>query len=343
MIPLNIIPTGWFHIGWTDELPPGGVKPLNYFGQELVAFRSETGELSIMDAFCPHLGAHLGYGGKVKDDCIVCPYHGWEWNTKGQNTVVPYQDQPVKKAIRTWHTIERHGMMFIWYDPEHNAPKWELLDPFKCFPGGEVSPDDYYPCYPHATFERPNEPFPAQYMMENAADSAHFQFTHGAPMSPKLTYFSVDEGHWIGTISFKSPKTDAYALSVTTVKPNIGLAFAHFNGKPPLQYRLALTATPIDAFTCDVRLSYFLQRDPKSPDVMPDHVLKFAETTEELYEEDARMWRRQKFMQKPIFAAQDVEGYSAYRKWCERFYEGHAKNPSTRGLEAYVDGKGPQD
>jgi len=32
-------------------------------GREFVAFRIKTGEMSILGAFFPHFGAHLGHGG----------------------------------------------------------------------------------------------------------------------------------------------------------------------------------------------------------------------------------------------------------------------------------------
>ena len=36
---------------------------MTYFGRELIAWRAESGQLTVMDAYCEHLGAHLGYGG----------------------------------------------------------------------------------------------------------------------------------------------------------------------------------------------------------------------------------------------------------------------------------------
>lgn len=327
MIPLNIIPTGWYNIGWSGELAPGGVLPLKYFGQELVAFRTAAGELSVLDAFCSHLGAHLGYGGKVIDDCIVCPYHGWEWNAEGYNTKIPYQDEPIKRPMRKWTSLEQNGMMFVWYDPKFGKPRWQLPNIFACFPGHEADEADFYPAYPNAVVNKPAEPFPAQYMLENAADTAHFQFTHGAPLPPQLLSFSVD-GYWVSDMGFLSPKTNEIALNVKAVKPNIGLSYTLFAGKAP--YRLVLSGTPIDAETCDMRVTYYLPRRPESPDVMPPEVLAFAASTDELYEEDARMWRHQQFRQRPIFAQQDIKGYTAYRKWCEQFYEGPPTEMSVR-------------
>ncbi|MGI9287373.1 MAG: Rieske 2Fe-2S domain-containing protein, partial [Pseudomonadales bacterium] len=57
------IPFGWYGVAFTSELQAGGVKPLKYFDQDLVLFRTEDGVAHVLEAFCPHLGAHLGYGG----------------------------------------------------------------------------------------------------------------------------------------------------------------------------------------------------------------------------------------------------------------------------------------
>lgn len=84
------IPSGWFHVLWSAELGIGDVRPLRYFGKDLVAYRSASGQAVVLDAHCPHLGAHLGHGGRVEGDNIACPFHGWQWGPDGRNVVVPY-------------------------------------------------------------------------------------------------------------------------------------------------------------------------------------------------------------------------------------------------------------
>jgi hypothetical protein len=32
-------------VGWSPEFPAGEVRPLHYFGEDLVAYRDESGEL----------------------------------------------------------------------------------------------------------------------------------------------------------------------------------------------------------------------------------------------------------------------------------------------------------
>ena len=34
----------------------------------------------VMDAHCPHLGAHLAVGGRVEGECLRCPFHGWKFD-----------------------------------------------------------------------------------------------------------------------------------------------------------------------------------------------------------------------------------------------------------------------
>ena len=48
--------------------------------------------------------------------------------------------------------------------------------------------------------------------------------------------------------------------------------------------------------------------------------------------QDARIWRRQVFVQKPVFARQDVAGYTALRTWSEQFYEAPEGPSPTRSV-----------
>ena len=84
------LPFGWFVVSYANELKIGDVKAVRYFGQDQVLFRGESGKAAMLDAYCPHLGAHLGHGGLVKKDCIECPFHAWEWDSNGKVAHIPY-------------------------------------------------------------------------------------------------------------------------------------------------------------------------------------------------------------------------------------------------------------
>src|SRR5690554_6009815 len=96
--PLRGYPRGWFQVAWAAEIPPGTVHRMRYFGRELVAYRGDAGQLHVLDAYCPHLGAHLGHGGRVEGDCIRCPYHGWKFDGSGKNVEIPLTDR-VNRAV----------------------------------------------------------------------------------------------------------------------------------------------------------------------------------------------------------------------------------------------------
>ena len=42
--PMQRYPNGWFQVAYSDELEPGQVVPLRYFGRDLVLFRGSDGE-----------------------------------------------------------------------------------------------------------------------------------------------------------------------------------------------------------------------------------------------------------------------------------------------------------
>jgi len=75
---------GWYSVARSHELAIGEVKPVKAFDRELVLYRTRSGEAVVQDAFCPHLGAHLGHKGRVVGESIRCPFHGWRYGTDGQ-------------------------------------------------------------------------------------------------------------------------------------------------------------------------------------------------------------------------------------------------------------------
>lgn len=175
------IPFGWYRVGASEELAAGEVKPLNYFGRQLVMFRTESGEARVLDAYCPHLGAHLGYGGKVHGESIACPFHGWEFNGQGRCTAVPYaKNMPPKvagdkQAIYAYPVVERNQAIWAWYHPDRVAPLFDVVE----LP--EASSADWTPLERYSWTIRTT----IQETAENVADAAHFVYTHGAREMPR--------------------------------------------------------------------------------------------------------------------------------------------------------------
>ena len=64
------IPNGWFAVAWSRELVAGEATRIRYFDHEMVLFRTRSGAAKVLDAYCAHLGAHLGEGGRVMGESI---------------------------------------------------------------------------------------------------------------------------------------------------------------------------------------------------------------------------------------------------------------------------------
>src|SRR5437016_2540548 len=84
--------------------------------------RPSGGEARVMDAHCMHLGAHLGVGGRVENDCLRCPFHGWKFDgANGQCVEIPYGEMthiPPKAHSRSYPTLERNHMIWAWHHAE---------------------------------------------------------------------------------------------------------------------------------------------------------------------------------------------------------------------------------
>jgi nitrite reductase/ring-hydroxylating ferredoxin subunit len=92
------------------------------FGHRLVAFRSESGKVSVLDARCAHLGTDLGRG-CVIGESIRCPYHHWEFGLDGRCSRIPASaDIPAFARQRVFPTAQRHGYLFVFNDREPNFP-----------------------------------------------------------------------------------------------------------------------------------------------------------------------------------------------------------------------------
>ncbi len=87
------VPNGWFVVAEATELAPGDVRAMHYFDRDLVVYRAGDGTPRVLDAHCPHLGAHLAVGGRVEDQCLRCPFHGWKFDGASR----PVRGDPLRR------------------------------------------------------------------------------------------------------------------------------------------------------------------------------------------------------------------------------------------------------
>ena len=164
-------PFGWYHLHDADALRPGQVARVEALGTTLAVFRTRAGDARVLEACCPHLGADLA-AGRVVEDCLECPFHGWRFPGDGAPAQVPSVERPPRVGARAWPVRERHGLLLAYHGPLGPAgqPPWEP----DCWPELET---------PRFRLRGRHAPRDVRMHLlefaENSVDFAHFARLHG--------------------------------------------------------------------------------------------------------------------------------------------------------------------
>ncbi|TNC45343.1 aromatic ring-hydroxylating oxygenase subunit alpha [Mumia zhuanghuii] len=190
----------WYAVEFSEDLPAGTPKKVKLLGQQLVIYRkSSDNSVVAMSDLCVHRGAALS-GGSVKDDCIVCPYHGWEYEPDGAVRKIPaHPDKgiPRKARIDSYPVQEKYRFIWIYMGdlPEAERPPipdWSAIDDTETYRA--VSGSFLW----KSNYER---------ILENGVDVAHTPFVHGGvfgnPEKPEVPEFEVEESEWHCKVSVK--------------------------------------------------------------------------------------------------------------------------------------------
>ena len=92
----------WVYIAKrTDLVSPRPLLPVTIDARPYVLFLDDEGELGLIGRHCPHRGADLCYG-RLEDNGIRCPFHGWHFDRTGQCVEQPAEpeDSQMYKAIK---------------------------------------------------------------------------------------------------------------------------------------------------------------------------------------------------------------------------------------------------
>ncbi|MFO0695184.1 MAG: Rieske 2Fe-2S domain-containing protein [Polyangiales bacterium] len=307
------IPNGWFVVATSEELAPGTVKPLHYFGKELVVFRSSSGQVAVLDAYCPHLGAHLGHGGKVDGDELVCPFHSWRFDVRGELTSVPYAKRlPQKAKMPCWSVKELAGLVFVWHHALGAAPEWDIPESVP-----EYDSDEWSDYFTHVTELRSNN----LDMAENQVDSAHFHYVHGATNLPR-SEGSVD-GHIMRVKSITGMQTPMGPVDgiVESTSYGFGLSFVRMSGL--VDTLLVATQTPIDDDHLHVRFNFMVKKTGGADVTRGIGKAWLKEVVRQL-EQDRPIWENKVQHENPLLC--DGDGpIGVFRRWCRQFYTWPAK------------------
>lgn len=303
----------WFALAWSDELIAGRPLARTLLGLDLVLWRSGDAIHCWRD-LCIHRGAKLSLG-TVADDCLHCPYHGWQYDAAGLCVRIPAQPDtppPLKARAETFLAIERYGMVWVRID--------DAADP------GEPPP---FPFGDEPGFRLLNAgPYRFRALgprvMENFFDVAHLGIVHagllGDPGHVEIEEYEVEQtplGPEASNIRIWQPDPDG------TGRP--ALVTYRYWASAPLtggleklhnsrRFAILLQVAPLDAESSEARMVIAMDY---GHDVPADEILRFQDT---VALQDKAIVESQRPELLPLDLQQELHLRSdrmaiAYRKW----------------------------
>lgn len=302
------IPFGWYHVAFATDVKPGEIKPMRYFGRDLVMWRSESGELHLQDAYCPHLGANFGVQGKVMGENIRCPFHHWQFDGDGKVAEIPYARQLNTKAcVRTYPLQEKYGLIMAWYHPDSEAPSFDLLE----------APEFEDPDFVAPIVTRHEIRSCVQEMGENTADGAHFMTVHQHPGAAEYDRFEFDGPRIIMESRQKFPSSGGPVEGYLN-SSNSGFGWAVVRYRTLIEVCMLTTNVPID----EEHVIQYFHVSYKNPDKDPkvDRIgAAFNKEVNRQLTDDIPIWENKVYQPNPHLC--DGDGpISKYRKWARQFY-----------------------
>ncbi len=299
-------PAGWAAVAFSSDIGPGDVVSNRAFGCDLVLFRGEDGELGVLDAYCPHMGAHLGQGGTVVGQDLVCPFHEWRWTRSGECAEIPYSRHAASRQARAWPCRDRNGFVYVWFDHDGRGPSWEV----------ETIEETTDPAYRVTARKiwKDVRSYP-QELNENGVDLPHFttihQFeTRGVDWRP--------EGHTYRLAYDIDPLTTGvegeseYWLESFTEGPCC--TRTHFTGA--IRGATLHSWLPTDPGILTVRSLYYFHES-----VSDEAAARAFENSQAGWARDVQIWNHKRYRDRPALVPEE-EIVHRFRAWFHQFYPG---------------------
>lgn len=317
----STFPRGWFMIAPAEALGDSPMS-LRYFARDMVLYRGASGRVVLVDAYCPHMGAHLARnttsyvirdGEQIEGDSIRCPFHGWRYGPDGRCDDIPYSRDFIPKSaqLQTWPVVERAGIIWMWHDEQGGAPAFPLPD-FALW-------DD--PAWVRWAIDIMGEVdiHPIE-IVDNMADLAHMVPVHG---SVDCVYFDNEFDDVVATQRLTAghrvlASTDA-AISYETWYTGPALLQSRLDGELPAHMLIA--HTPIEDGR--VRMWHALMvksADPSTPDGGVGVARAYQQASRDTLAQDLELWSAKRPIFHPLAIPADGP-VGRVRQWYGQFYQ----------------------
>jgi phenylpropionate dioxygenase-like ring-hydroxylating dioxygenase large terminal subunit len=333
----------WFSPLRSSEVVAGQVTPFTFLGHELVAFRDGAGQVVVLDAQCPHFGAHRGFGGRVVDGCLRCPFHGLHFDGNGVCVKGDYvREARSLSHVRStpWTVHETAASIFIWHGAHRDRPDRPL--PF--------ARPDFFAGWsePVTNAGRALRPTNIFFPSENVIDIQHFYAVHRWELQTIERYPSEDEDGSFRAVMKMRWRAGAqsrvalvrrlgrlyssdFHFDIRILSPGMAVAISTLAPEQgSLQIMTIILMTPLSETDCairvvasvkrtiDTKLNAFVRRLLGAGIEEALSRIFLAVSTKD-FDGDANIWTHRRFLSNPKPLPDDGP-IVAYRKWGERFW-----------------------
>jgi len=160
---------GWYWLLESRQLRSGQVQPVSVLGRNLALYRTATGHPIALDAYCPHMGAHLAEG-RVEGEGLRCFFHNWKFNAQGNCVEIPCLGKSLPVGVKSWPLQEAYGLIWIWISDQPRQPLPIPPELATVAVDTWVSKRFTKACHPNV-------------VMVNAIDAHHFNTVHNFPIA----------------------------------------------------------------------------------------------------------------------------------------------------------------
>jgi nitrite reductase/ring-hydroxylating ferredoxin subunit len=281
-------------------------------GEELVVYRTRSGVTRAVAPYCPHLGAHLGHGGWVDGELLVCPFHSFAYDDSGACVRTGYGTKPPAGARLAQRPLrETNGLLLAWHGGE--PPSWSVP---------KLDRDGWTAlrCRRFVLRDHPQE------TTENSVDLGHFAIVHGY-RNVRMLRDAVADGPRLSTaFAAEHPLPGPLGTLAFEFETEIfGLGYSLVNVRVPrfdLDIRLWVLPTPIDGQRLTLRLAASVSATPQRPasraiDAVLTQLILFGFARSAT--QDFPIWENKRYVERPALAAGDGP-IGLYRRWARQFY-----------------------
>lgn len=321
-------PNGWFAVAFSEDVPPGKVLRRRFMGEDVVIYRTRSGLPRVIDPYCPHLGAHLGYGGSVAGEEIVCPFHHFRFDSSGACTATGYGTKPPNARLAVKRAVEVNGVIMVWRHASDGLPTWEV--PEKAVSGFPSPARHMYTIIDHP-----------QEVVENAIDIGHVGPIHHYKNPRVRKPMELDGPKFMIGPAAERVFPVIGAVDIVFDVEAYGLGYIWVNAKIPRLRAQALfqaMATPVDPCRIDLRFTVSLKvgRPGRGPSKAMSGLSRgltigLAQAFWHDLSLDFPIWENKRFLDRPRLAKGDGPVMN-FRKWAKQFYCDEHSDGSTNGV-----------